>query len=246
MRALALLALTGCTQIFGLSDPVPQGPPADASGSDAPITPMDVAADMAASGGCNPAQIDVLACFDFEGSIVDGSSSGHVITTVANVVFGSTGGPDGTFATVGPTSAISIAASTAFNTSAFTVTAWVRLDALPGPASRVGVFDSDGRYGLFIDGSGSMLVRGIASPQGSIGVGAWTHLAVSDDGSMVRFYVNGVPNSTASTATAVPTSNLASEIGGNAPTGDRMSGSIDKLRVFRRVLSPTEVAAEAL
>ena len=245
MRAIALLALTGCTQIFGLSDPVPQMPPRDAAGSDAPVIPMDVAADVPDSDACSPARVDLIACFDFEGSIVDGSSAGHVITTVTNVSFASAGGPDGMFAVVGPTSAISIAASTAFNTSAFTVTAWVRLEAVPPPGGRAGVFDSDGRYGMYIDPSGSMLVRGVASPPGSIGLATWTHLAVSDDGTTVRFYVNGVATSAGAATVAVPTSNLASEIGGNAPTGDRMSGAVDKLRVFRRILSASEVAAEA-
>jgi Concanavalin A-like lectin/glucanases superfamily len=240
MRAIALFALTGCTQIFGLSDPIKLTPAADAAAID--ISLVDVASSDGSPAACGPIVTDLTACFDFEGAIVDGSPSGHVVTAVANVILDGNG-PDGMFARVGLTSTITIAASTLFNTSAFTVAAWVYLDALPGPAARIGVFDSDGRYGMFIDAAGSMLVRGVTSPQGSIGIGTWTHLAVSDDGAAVVFYVNGVVTSSIATTSAVPTSNSGSEIGGNAPTGDRMVGRVDMLRVFRRVLQPSEVAA---
>lgn len=240
MRAIALLALTGCTQIFGLGDPTREMPPVDAATTDIAIT-TDTASDTSAPS-CEP-DPDLIACFDFDTEVVDHSMAGNVITAIANVDFGP-GGPDGTFARVIATSAITIAASTVFNTNAVTVAAWVNLEALPGPAARVGVFDSDGRYGIFIDAAGRMVVRGVTSST-AITLGAWTHLAVTDDGASMVFYVNGVALTSASATSAVPTSNLSSEIAGNAPTGDRMTGSIDKLRVYRRVLTPSEIAAQA-
>lgn len=241
MRAIALVALTGCTQVFGLTDPVKQMP-ADAA-PDTAMTMRDAPIDGLPPGACDPTQNDLLACFDFEGSVVDRSPSGHVVTTVANVLFSGNGGPDGVFASLTSTSAITIAASTAFNTDEYTITAWVRLDALPsGPAARVGVFDSEERYGLFIDAAGNLVVRGVSSAQPLISSAQWTHLAVTDDGQTVVFYVNGTAAASATANTSVPSSNLGSEIGGNAPTGDRMTGQIDKLRVFRRVLSAAEVS----
>lgn len=241
MRALALFALTGCTQIFGLGDPVKQMP-VDAEVTDTAVM-QDAAIDTFAPS-CEPDQ-SLIACFDFDGEIVDHSQVGNVVTAIANVDYGMAGGPDGTFARVSATSAITIAASTVFNTSAFTIAAWVNLEALPAASARVGVFDSDGRYGIFIDSTGSMVVRGVTSST-AITLGTWTHLAVTDNGVTMVFYVNGIAVTSASAVSAVPTSNLASEIAGNAPTGDRMTGSIDKLRVYRRVLSPLEIAAQVL
>jgi Concanavalin A-like lectin/glucanases superfamily len=106
----------------------------------------------------------------------------------------------------------------------------------------MGVFDAEGRYGIFIHSDGSLVTRGVTSPSNAIGAGVWTHLAVTEAASTLTFYVNGTTLATMQNTAAIATNNLGAEIAGNVPPGDRLLGAIDELRVYSRALSPSEIA----
>lgn len=241
--ALALLALTGCTQVFGLTDPVRE------TTGDAPLADVvDVVVDTVGidtaivPARCDPGVSALIACYDFEGNTLDGSSTAnHAVGT--NVVYAL--GPRGNAIRVDLTSRIAAPTVSALNVASFTIESWVRLESLPADAGRAGVYDADARYGLFILGDGSFSTRSTPTPAGLVQTGQWYHLAVTDDGSVRLFYVNG--SQVASYAsTAVPTSNNSVEIGGNAPIGDdRLVGAIDLVRVYRSILTPAQILTDA-
>lgn len=239
--ALALLALTGCSQIFGLADPVRQ------TRDDAPLP--DVAGDTGAStdsavvppGTCDPSVPALIACYDFEGNTLDGSSTGNH-AAAANVTYAQ--GPRGAAIHVEVTSRVTPPTTSVFNVTSVSVMAWVRLDSLPASGARAGVFDADARYAIFVHGDGSFTCRNGVSATGLLQAAQWHHLAITDDGVTLLLYLNGTQVASIA-STAVPMSAGTVEIGGNAPTGDRLIGSIDSLRVYRGVRTPAEILDEA-
>jgi hypothetical protein len=75
-------------------------------------------------------------------------------------------------------------------------------------------------------------------------VNAWTHVALTYDGSMLRLYVNGVLASSSAQSGAIQTNSNALRIGGNVPYGEFFQGLIDELRVYNRALSQAEIQAD--
>jgi len=72
---------------------------------------------------------------------------------------------------------------------------------------------------------------------------AWSHVAMTYDGSMLRLYLNGMEaGSRAATGSLVPASPPQTGVLGGAAG---FAGSIDEVRLFRRALSAAEIAADA-
>ncbi len=89
-------------------------------------------------------------------------------------------------------------------------------------------------------GSATVYVSGSsASP-----VGAWTHVALTYDASMLRLYVNGVLATSQARTGAIQSSSNPLWIGGNLPYGEYFQGLIDEVRVYNRALSPAEIQAD--
>jgi glucose/arabinose dehydrogenase/fibronectin type 3 domain-containing protein len=75
-------------------------------------------------------------------------------------------------------------------------------------------------------------------------VNTWTHLATTYDGAQLRLYVNGVLVGTQALAGSLATSDHPLRIGGNAVWGEFFSGRLDEVRIYNRVLTPTEIQAD--
>ncbi len=78
-------------------------------------------------------------------------------------------------------------------------------------------------------------------------VNAWSHLALTWDGTIMRLYVNGAQVATRSrTGTLQGTSAGAGtvRIGNNVPYGERFIGQIDEVRIYNRALSAAEVTTD--
>ena len=78
----------------------------------------------------------------------------------------------------------------------------------------------------------------------AIPMNAWTHLAVTYDGTTVRLYVNGAASGTAAFTGSIPASTGVLRIGGNSIWGEWYKGSLDELRLYNRALSPAEIQAD--
>ena len=75
-------------------------------------------------------------------------------------------------------------------------------------------------------------------------VNAWTHLAATFDGSMVRLYVNGAQvASQTQTTQLVPTSGSL-QIGGDSFPDQFFAGRIDEVRIYNRALTTAEIATD--
>jgi hypothetical protein len=72
---------------------------------------------------------------------------------------------------------------------------------------------------------------------------AWTHLAATNDGSVLRLYRNGVLTSSAAVTGAPVASTGTLQLGASRVSGENFSGKLDDARVYNRALSAAEVLA---
>ncbi|MGI9111088.1 MAG: LamG-like jellyroll fold domain-containing protein, partial [Gaiellaceae bacterium] len=89
-------------------------------------------------------------------------------------------------------------------------------------------------------GSTARLLDGIAA----IPAGAWTHLAVTYDGTTQRLYVNGTQVATLAVAGTILTSTSPVKIGGNSIWDEWFNGLIDEVRIYNRALSAAELQTD--
>ena len=73
----------------------------------------------------------------------------------------------------------------------------------------------------------------------------WSHIAVTYDGSTLRFFVNGVQKSSKSVSGTLAIGTGALRIGG-APTfgGDWFKGDVDDVRIWRKPLTASQITGE--
>lgn len=69
----------------------------------------------------------------------------------------------------------------------------------------------------------------------------WTHIAVTYDGAMMRFYINGTQTATQARTGSIVSSTGPLRIGGNSMWGEYFTGRIDDVRVYNRALSGSEI-----
>ncbi|HWC29074.1 MAG TPA: LamG-like jellyroll fold domain-containing protein, partial [Dehalococcoidia bacterium] len=139
-------------------------------------------------------------------------------------------------------------------TSGMTIEAWVRPTTFSGwetvimkerPGNLVyalyGHSDLDRPWAEIGRSAGQVKTMGTAA----LAANTWTHLAATYDGSMLRFYVNGVQVSSIATTGNIMTSTGALRIGGNAVWGNEyFAGLIDEVRIYNRALSAAEVQSD--
>ncbi len=134
-------------------------------------------------------------------------------------------------------------------TNAMTLEAWVRPSALGGWRTVVLKERTGGVvYGLYADQAGARPLGQVyngsernATGTAALPLNAWTHLATTFDGAVLRLYVNGVLAGSTSGSGAMAASTGVLRIGGNSIWGEWFAGLIDEVRVYNRVLSAGEI-----
>jgi hypothetical protein len=93
---------------------------------------------------------------------------------------------------------------------------------------------------FFVSGGVEQYVAGPSA----LPVNAWSHLAATYDGSMLRLYVNGTEVASQSATGTIATSSQALRIGGTSVWKEYFVGQIDEVRIYNRPLTRTEIQAD--
>lgn len=138
----------------------------------------------------------------------------------------------------------------------FTVSAWVNLNAAGNWARLFDFGTGDTNYMMLAPRSGatgngvryairtpSITERQITGP--AISVGTWTHLAVTQTGTLGILYINGVEVARNTAMTLNPSSlgsTTVNQLGvSKFPANPNLNGAIDDLRIYKRALTPQEI-----
>ncbi|MDP4009584.1 MAG: DUF2341 domain-containing protein [Candidatus Shapirobacteria bacterium] len=140
--------------------------------------------------------------------------------------------------------------------SAITMGAWVKLNSTGGWQSVVQYPQQDGSHvstyfdwAIYVGSGGGLHTRIDGESSGTYGTiswGEWTHVAIAWDGSstLVKYYINGALVGTydGTKTSIVYDNNNPVYFGQNAGGGEKLSGSLDEVRIYNRALSPSEVS----
>ena len=78
----------------------------------------------------------------------------------------------------------------------------------------------------------------------TLSTNVWTHIALTYDGSALRFYTNGVLISTVAQAGNIATSTNPLQIGSDSIFGQFFAGSIDEVRVYNSALNQAQIQSD--
>lgn len=223
----------------------PPGGRDSAPASPLDAAPIDVAAPDAAPPFCDATDPTLVACYELEGTLTDGSMH-HLDPDVAKSVTYTTG-EVGQALAIGPTTEVDVAENSALGVSALTIEAWI--DPSQVPTDRGGIVDCDGRYGFFLYANDRIdCIAGGTATAGPIPIGQWTHVACTSDGATVRIYLDGTLAASSAAAALSPTGSQSGiTLGGNNPAGggDPLVGAIDQIRLFSAARSAAQICADA-
>jgi hypothetical protein len=186
----------------------------------------------------------LVGCWELEGHFEDASGDANHATGT-DATFGD--GRAGLAVELSAQSHVAVADSVSLSPQTITIEAWVSPGMLPAAGQRMGIFDNNGQYGLFLqaDGVSCSMTVGLAT---SIvpAPGEWTHIACTYDGLRATIYVDGSVAATAMGGMALGIGTTdGSAIGGNSPSGDTLVGKLDQLRVWNVARTPTQICAAA-
>jgi len=238
MRSLVLLVAACSFHTHALTGD--GGTTSDAA-ADTQGSAVDAAIDSPAAPFCNPADLDLRACFTFDGSVHDGSYYSHG-TSTSNVSY--TTGHDGQAAAIGPTSSITVDGNvSSFDISVFTMKMWIKPNSLPAATLRMGLLDSSNRYRLFLQPGGQLrcAITGgpdLYSSSHFVQTGVWQRVACTFDGTTTTIYVDGAVAGSVDQAATINTASNGLVIGENSPSGDDFDGAIDDLQLWGSIVAP--------
>jgi Tfp pilus assembly protein PilE len=215
------------------------------------------------TNGASTVPLDItdslVGWWKLNGNANDSAGTGNGTVVGASLTMGQNGISNTAYNFNGTSNEISIPDSAALSpTSVITLTAWAKTDTVPSGvlAAVVSKDVSTGignpPYDLEFSPGGPLLFR-VVNPSNLAGnltcagvtaaINTWYFLAGTYDGSTVRMYVNGTAcsNTTSLTGGIADTTGLL-RIGQQKNGNNRwFDGDIDDVRVYNRVLTPTEI-----
>jgi hypothetical protein len=223
----------------------------DGTLSSAPVT---VTINITAAGP----PVGLVAAYSFEEAsgttVVDRSGTGNTGALSGGATRTLTGRYGQGLALDGVNDRMDVADSASLDlTTAMTLEAWVYPTALSGwrtvmmkeaaggLAYALYAHDNAPRPAAYVNmGGADIAVPGTAQ----LALNAWTHLALTYDGTSLRLYVNGTLVRTQAQTGNILTTTGALRLGGNAPWGEWLQGWIDEVRIYNRALGATEIQTD--
>lgn len=151
---------------------------------------------------------------------------------------------------------IPYASSINLNPSGMTLEAWVKPSQSVSGFKAIIARNSTGPYYWLYAGSESYLCSSLAAVGGfnttvdnnacddtSLAVNQWTHIAITYDGTSVRYYRNGQQINSITSNENIPTDTSTLRIGASG-YGEEFSGLIDEVRVYNYARTPTEITTD--
>jgi concanavalin A-like lectin/glucanase superfamily protein len=238
MWAVVLVVVAGCR--FALpGDHAGDEAPGDAA--DAPGVPDgDTPSPDTPAAFCNAADLDLHACFTFDGDTLDRSSYGNTVSaTGTSFVEGVSG------QALGVTAGSNVAAgdSPSLDVTVLTIKMNIKPTTIPTGTLRAGLFDSSNRYRMFLQAGGAIrcaLTGGVdlTSPTGVIVMGVWQRVTCTYDTTTMNIYVDGALVATMTQAGAIPVAANGFVIGQNSPSGENFDGAIDNVQLWESIVAP--------
>lgn len=255
------LAVAACSILTSLGDLAPAASGTD--GSTDTAAPSDAPSDAAVSacdGGSIPDLVGYYKLDEGSGLVVhDCSGKGHdgtILRTSANTW--TTGIQGGGIRVLSPDGCIDLGADPDFvMTGGFTVMTWAHVDTFPDPGSSaylvgktLNVFDRGWRlHTASIQEFGAAVARpGDAGPlqagRDGFDAGVWQHVAARfEPTKSVTVYVDGAQISTLTWSSTLIEDTAANlRIGCRGDNAGYLAGVIDEVRIYRRALTPSEIA----
>ncbi len=239
MRRALFLLLGACSFDARLADGQLPGP----EGDGAPDAPMiDAALDGAPPPPlCDPADLDLRACFTFDDTLADGSSYGNTITAsiAPTYVAGHAGGK----AVVTTSGTFTTPSSTSLNITTFTFRMWIKPTTIPTGGARMGLLDSGNRYRLFLQSDGALrcaVTNGadLTSATNKVVANKWQRVACRYNGATMTIYVDGAMVATSNQTSTVQSVSNGMVVGHNNPSGENFDGALDDLQVYGSLVAP--------
>jgi glucose/arabinose dehydrogenase/PKD repeat protein len=216
------------------------------------------AATYTATYAAGPPVTSLKAAYSFDGvtgtSVADVSGNGNTGTISGPTTI--TGGKyGGALSFDGVNDWVTVADSNSLDlTTGMTLMAWVNPAALTGRWRTV-LFKEGGPgsmdYSLYaaddaVKPVGQVYIGGEQNALGAaaLPLNAWSHLAVTYDGAVLRLYVNGASAGTKSIAGQITPTTGALRIGGNNIWAEWFQGAIDEIRIYNRALTQAEIQTD--
>ena len=198
----------------------------------------------------------LVAAYGFEegsgSSVADASGNGHT-GSISGATWASAGKFGKALSFNGSNAMVTVPDAADLHLStAMTLEAWVNPASVTSDWRDVIYKGNDNYYlGATTSSSGkpaagSIIGGSYAEAYGTsaLATGAWTHLAMTYDGTAVRLFVNGTQvASTAKTGTIASSTNPL-QIGGDSIYGQFFSGLIDEVRIYNVALTATQIQAD--
>lgn len=195
---------------------------------------------------CDVANPSIVACYEFEMEVKDGSAYGNNPDMQKDVTYAP--GKSGFALERGPMSVVIIPGSPSLdNISVGAIELWIKPSKLPD-SGRMGLLDKDGQYSAFLYAGGDIRC-GIGSfviAKNVVKAGEWSHVACVSDGVMQTIYVNGKA-AISDGSDPQPAGAQRIVIGADSPVGstDMFEGLMDSLRIWKVARTAAEICEAA-
>ena len=209
------------------------------------------------SNAAPPQGAGLVAAYSFNWgtgtALTDASPSGNH-GTISGATWTTSGRNAGALQFDGTNDLVTIADSASLDlTSGATIEAWVYPTSVSGTRTAV-LKEISGNlaYALYANdsanrGRGSVRINSVTRSSAStatLPLNTWTHIAMTYDGSTLRFFRNGSQNSSLAVTGLITTSSSPLRLGGSQVFGQYFAGRLDDVRIYNRALSATEIQTD--